>query len=234
MATSAQIGPQADRAVRRGGDQLRSLRVELQAVNGSGVAGEFSVRQDNFDLADIGFTRKLEDDLDAVAEARAKRLDVLQPFHERLQAQIDRRNDELAYLHEEVQEAYEREERRREEFVIEREISPVPYRAMIMPWTRETESERRFQHSILAAMLICIFFGILIPWVNVPLPNYTAAVVEIPDRLAKLVKKEPPRPARMPKPMPEQPQEQPKQPQKEAYGLLWAYPIGIFYNVGGG
>ncbi len=43
---------------------------------------------DNFDLADIGFTRKLEDDLDAVAEAKAKRLDVLQPFHERLQAQI--------------------------------------------------------------------------------------------------------------------------------------------------
>ena len=43
---------------------------------------------DNFDLADIGFTRKLEEDLDAVGEARAKRLDVLQPFHERLQAQI--------------------------------------------------------------------------------------------------------------------------------------------------
>lgn len=43
---------------------------------------------DNFDLADIGFTRKLEEDLDAVAEARVKRLDVLQPFHERLQAQI--------------------------------------------------------------------------------------------------------------------------------------------------
>jgi DNA topoisomerase-1 len=45
---------------------------------------------DNFDLTDLGFTRKLEDDLDAVAEARAKRLDVLQPFHERLQAQIER------------------------------------------------------------------------------------------------------------------------------------------------
>jgi DNA topoisomerase-1 len=43
---------------------------------------------DNFDLADIGFTRKLEEDLDAVGEARAKRLDVLRPFHERLQAQI--------------------------------------------------------------------------------------------------------------------------------------------------
>jgi DNA topoisomerase-1 len=44
--------------------------------------------QDEFDLADIGFTRKLEEDLDAVAEARAKRLDVLAPFHQRLQQQI--------------------------------------------------------------------------------------------------------------------------------------------------
>jgi DNA topoisomerase-1 len=45
---------------------------------------------DEFDLADIGFTRKLEEDLDAVADGRAKRLDVLTPFHERLQKQIER------------------------------------------------------------------------------------------------------------------------------------------------
>jgi len=126
----------------------------------------------------------------------------------RLQAQIDRRNDELAYLHEEVQEAYEREERRREEFVIEREISPVPYLAMIMPWTKETESERRFLRAVVLAMLICIFFGILIPRVNVPLPDYTAAVVKIPERLAKLVKKEPPRPSPAPKPVPKEPEEE--------------------------
>jgi DNA topoisomerase-1 len=42
-----------------------------------------------FDLADIGFTSKLEESLDAVAEGRAKRLDVLAPFHDRLQAQIE-------------------------------------------------------------------------------------------------------------------------------------------------
>ncbi len=126
----------------------------------------------------------------------------------RLQAQIDRRNDELAYLHEEVQEAYEREERRREEFVIEREISPIPYRAMIMPWTKQTESERHFHRAVLVAMLICIFFGILIPRVNVPIPNYTAAVVEIPERLAKLVKKEPPRPSPAPKPVPKEPEQE--------------------------
>ena len=45
---------------------------------------------DEFDLADIGFTRKLEEELDAVADGRAKRLDVLAPFHERLTKQIER------------------------------------------------------------------------------------------------------------------------------------------------
>jgi DNA topoisomerase-1 len=43
---------------------------------------------DKFDLADIDFTRKLEEDLDAVAEARGKRLDILAPFHDRLQKKI--------------------------------------------------------------------------------------------------------------------------------------------------
>ncbi len=41
-----------------------------------------------FDLADLDFTRKLEEDLDAIAEAKTKRLDVLAPFHERLQEKI--------------------------------------------------------------------------------------------------------------------------------------------------
>jgi DNA topoisomerase-1 len=43
---------------------------------------------DKFDLADLDFTRKLEEDLDAIAEARGKRLDILMPFHERLQKKI--------------------------------------------------------------------------------------------------------------------------------------------------
>ena len=43
---------------------------------------------DNFDLADIAFTRRLEQGLDDVAEGRVKRIDILAPFHKRLQEQI--------------------------------------------------------------------------------------------------------------------------------------------------
>ena len=126
-----------------------------------------------------------------------------------LQAEVDNRSNELDYLYEEVQDAYEREERRKEEFVIEREISDVPYRAMIMPWTKDAESERLFRRAVLVALLFCFVFGSLIPLIKVPIPDPSVAVVEIPERLAKLVKKEPPKPA--PQPVAKEIQEEPKE-----------------------
>ena len=90
---------------------------------------------------------------------------------------------------------YDREERRKEEFVIEREISPVPYRAMVMPWTKEAESERRLNRSVLVALSISFLFGALISLIKVPIQDRSVAVAEIPKRLVQLVKKEMPKPA---------------------------------------
>jgi hypothetical protein len=132
-----------------------------------------------------------------------------------LKEQINQCLVELDILNEEVGDAHDREEQRNQEFVVEREISPVPYRAMIMPWTKEAESERRFRRAVLVALLICFVFGSLIPLIIVPIPDRSVAVVEIPERLAKLVKKELPTPAPMPKPVPKKPKEKPKQAQEE-------------------
>ena len=129
-----------------------------------------------------------------------------------LQKQIEHRQDELGALYEEVQDAYDREQRRQEEFVIEREISAVPERVVVMPWSREAESERRFRRAVLVALLVCIIFGGLIPLVHVPLPDRSVEVVKIPERLAMLVKKEPPKPAPIPKPEPKKLDELAKKP----------------------
>jgi len=131
---------------------------------------------------------------------------------ETLRAQQNRHLDDLDDLFDAVRDAHAREERRKDEFVVEREESFVPYRMMTMPWTLDGESERRFRRTLLAAMLLCIVLGWLIPLVNVPLPDRTAAVVEIPERLAMLVKKEPPKP----EPVREQKREEKKQdPEQE-------------------
>jgi hypothetical protein len=81
-----------------------------------------------------------------------------------LQTQINEQLDEMDYLYEEVRDAHAREERRKEEFVVEREISPVPYRRMIMPWTTEGESERRFRRALFVALLLSIGLAISFPW----------------------------------------------------------------------
>ena len=72
------------------------------------------------------------------------------------------------------------------------------------------------------ALLICSLIGYLIPMISVPIADPTVDVVEIPERLAKLVKKEPPKLAPMPPPTPkqieekpEEPKEQPKEPKEE-------------------
>ena len=110
-----------------------------------------------------------------------------------LQEQINRSLDELDILYEEVRDAYAREERREEEYVIEREISSVPYRAMIMPWSKEAESERRFRKALLVALSSFIVFGFLIPLWKLPVPDRPAVVV-VPERLASMLRKEPPKP----------------------------------------
>jgi uncharacterized membrane protein YgcG len=132
-----------------------------------------------------------------------------------LQGQIKQCLNELDFLYEEVLDAYDREERRKEEFVIEREISPVPYRAMVMPWTKEAESERRLNRSILVALSICFLFGALISLIKVPIPDRSVAVAEIPKRLVQLVKKEIPKPAPAPKREPKQVEEETKKAKKE-------------------
>lgn len=112
-----------------------------------------------------------------------------------LQERVNRGLEELDFLDEEVRNAYDREERRQEEFAIERDISSIPYRAMVMPWTKEAESEKRFRRAVIMALFISFVFGGLILLIKVPIPDRAATVMEIPERLVQLVKKEPPVPA---------------------------------------
>jgi hypothetical protein len=146
---------------------------------------------------------------------------------EALKAKVDQHLDDLDCLYEEVRDAYAREERRKEEFVIEREISPIPYRQLVMPWVNDGETERKFRRSLLAALFWSLVFGSIFPLVNLPIPDRSAVVPEIPERLAMLVRNEPPKPEPVPerrreekKPEPDQEKsdrpDKPEQPKKSA------------------
>ena len=97
-------------------------------------------------------------------------------------------------LNEETINLQAREEARADEFIIERDMVYEPYRAMNMPWNGNDKDQKRFRKVLLLVLLFTIVLGVLIPMWDIPIPD-RVEVVEIPERLAKLmVKKEPPPP----------------------------------------
>ena len=109
-----------------------------------------------------------------------------------LKAQVNQLLEELDYLDNEIHNAHARDERREDEFAIERELSPVPHQSL-MPWSDDDESDRRYRRALLTALLLSLLLGTVIHLVSVPKP-VRPAVAQIPERLAMMVRKEPKKP----------------------------------------
>ena len=106
----------------------------------------------------------------------------------------------------------ERKEARAHEFVITREMVDQPFRPMRMPWNGEDEDQKYFRKILAIVLLLSILLGVLIPMWDIPVPD-RIEVVEIPERLAKLmVEKKPPPPP----PKVERKLEEEKKPDKKA------------------
>ena len=126
---------------------------------------------------------------------------------------------DLNDLDEEVRQAHAREARRQEEFVIEREMAPVRFLPMTMPWNIDVDSERQFRKTLLLCLFCSVTFGTIIPLIALPIIDRSVEVVKIPERLVTLVKNEPliPEPVQ-PRPRTEQLEKQklePEQPKQE-------------------
>ena len=114
-------------------------------------------------------------------------------------AYISRLNWQLA----EVQE----EEAAQEEFVIERTARAVPYRTIVMPWSVQGDDERRYRKILMVFFLLALVCGVLVPQWEVSPPEREE--VQIPERLAKFIKK------KQAKPVEPKPLEKKKVPEKK-------------------
>jgi outer membrane biosynthesis protein TonB len=122
-----------------------------------------------------------------------------------LEGQIRQCLNELEILSEEVRDAYAREQRREEEYVIEREFVEAPNRSMTMPWKKDSESERRFRTLLLIAFLFYLVFGTVVALWKLPALQRPVVAV-VPERLVSMLRKEPP----IPEPVPDRPKEEKK------------------------
>jgi outer membrane biosynthesis protein TonB len=103
--------------------------------------------------------------------------------------QIDDKNLALDYLHYDFLDAAEREERRRSEWVVEREANDPPNEKQVMPWRRDSEEDQRFRYSLAASVLLCVITGWLFTIIDLPIRELTR-LNKVPERVANLVREE--------------------------------------------
>lgn len=139
-----------------------------------------------------------------------KQVDAILQARESIQKLIQKQQARIDYLNEELLDLQEQEERAKYDYVIDREANALPYRPIVMPWSKNGEDERRFRKTLVLVLLFTITFGMLIPLWELPLPDKNE-VVEIPEHLVKLVKKEKPKP----KPQEKKAEEKPREKSEE-------------------
>ena len=107
---------------------------------------------------------------------------------EDLTAQINFLNEELLHLQMEEQEVVD-------EFVVECEVTKLPFRTLDMPWNRGGKGQKQFRKILLIVLFFTCSLGVLVPMWKLPVPD-RIEVVEVPKRLAKmmLARKTPPPP----------------------------------------
>ena len=143
----------------------------------------------------------------------------VEEWRQSIMDKIGDQNDALDYLHYDLRDAMEHAEDQRKEWLVEREIDELPYRAQVMPWARGCEEDKRFRKSLGTSLAASLAIAFLAGIIALPIVERTT-VDQLPERVAKLVRKEIPKPAppveelpapeeELPEPDPEVAEEQP-------------------------
>jgi outer membrane biosynthesis protein TonB len=141
-------------------------------------------------------------------------LDELDGRRREILDEIGREEENLEILGDDIYAVWEEQERRKLEWVVERDISEVPRRVQRMAWARGGEDDRRFYRSLAASLLVSLLLGALLPMIELPLPKRFLPE-DMPKRLAQLVRPELPKPLPNPPTVPETPPEETRPEQQE-------------------
>ena len=124
--------------------------------------------------------------------------------------ELERQEENTVFLEDELFDAQQREEERKNEWIIEREIDPLPVRELVMPWTRGGEEDERFRRALAASLLLSLLLALILPLIDLPVPERWETI-EIPDRLTRLIQENRP----LPPPPPVQEQARPEKEPEE-------------------
>lgn len=115
-----------------------------------------------------------------------KTIDEIEGRRAEIDARIIEQEELLDLIDDRLLELEEEEERRKNDWVIEREEQAAPFRRIVMPWARGGEEDQRFRKSLLGSVTASILLVLLLSMVDLPIPD-RAELRQVPDRIAKVI-----------------------------------------------
>jgi len=112
---------------------------------------------------------------------------------------IKEEQNEVDFIADDLFELKRREEQKKLEWVIERDISDLPPRLPEMPWSHVGEDDRRLRKSLASSLLLSLLFAFVMGLITVPLPDRSKPI-EVPERLTRLIEER--KPVVQPPPVP--------------------------------
>ena len=99
----------------------------------------------------------------------------------------------LDSLHYELTDVLQREEERQSEWTVERDLESWPTHTVVMPWARGTEEDKRYRKSLGSSLLASAALSVLVASIAIPMIERPQDI-ELPERMAKLVRQDLPPP----------------------------------------
>ena len=190
-------------------DLLLQACASLESLDEADAAHFFWGKNNSEDAGDrLAYARRQIDNYHAEIRDVEKR-------REAMLDRIDEQDLQLDYLHYDLQDIIEADESRQSEWVVERAADEQPYRAQIMPWARGTSEDERFRRSLGSSLAASLAIAAILSMIAVPIKTREQEL-ELPDRVARLVRQEqatPPPPPPMPEPEPVE--EEPPEPEEQ-------------------
>jgi hypothetical protein len=175
---------------------LQSFCGALDQLNQAGAATLFwGDRQPAIDIDDrLRAARERLSAFDArIGEIEARRRARLD--------EINEQQEHAQWLEDDVFEALEEEERIKHEWIVEREIDSIRAALAMESWSQGGEDDRRFRKTATNALLACLAFALVLPWIPLPAPTPEEAV-DVPERVITLMMQEKPKPKPIEVPIP--------------------------------
>jgi glucan-binding YG repeat protein len=161
---------------------LSDICLSLDKLNEMGASELF------WDSATTGYNpeQQLQRVRGVVAEFD-KKISAIEQARSALQDSVKKESVTVYLLKDELAEIVEATERAKSEYELVRKANDIPFRPMVMPWTRQGEDEKRFRKVLILAFLFSFLIIWVLPLLRKPPEKYQEIVV--PEHIAQMIKR---------------------------------------------